>query len=295
MLSGFPTPRYALAAGRRVLEWPCRVGPGGLTLVKARVNRAPDLEFIVDTGAPVTVVLNGPRTAALQLDTSHARRLGPDDDPAVPMGTIQAGFELGFEGLTISGLTAVVIAQSSLACQERFAAIDFQGVIGADLLRRFVVQMDTAASVLRLFEPGSWVPGATDTALALDFVSGHPFAKADVHLGGRIVPDLRLHVDTGQSHALSLLLGARPELQEGLAREPRQVCYVSGMRQVWSGEPLQLSLGGQRIEGVVPSYQRRQDAPRVGQREGSLGIGLLSRFGPIIDYPGSRLWLRARA
>lgn len=291
----FPRPRYVLARPGAVLELPCRIAPGGLILIRANVNGRGDAEFVLDTGAPVSVLIDGPQSAALALDSSGATRLGAADDPASPIGVIRPGFEIALPGLTLSGLSVVVMPQDRLACPERYAAIGFQGVIGADLMRRFVVEIDSAAGVVRLIEPEAWAPPPTAATLPLSFEAGHPFVSVDAQIGGRRIAAVRLHVDTGQTHDLSLKLGSRAEIHEGLAREPREVCFVSGKRQVWRGDAVQLMLGSLVARDVRPSYQAGDASPRATGRDGSLGIGLLGRYGLSIDYPGSRLALAPRA
>lgn len=83
-LFGFPPPE--ITAPRAAIELPYREGPGGLVLLKGRVNDKADVDFILDTGAPVTVLIDGARTAGLGLDTSNAAPLGDPKDPASPGG-----------------------------------------------------------------------------------------------------------------------------------------------------------------------------------------------------------------
>lgn len=291
----FPRPRLALARPGEVIELPCRIGPGGLVLIRGLVNGRAEAEFILDTGAPVSVLIDGPSTAALGLDSTGARKLGPADDPAAPVGVLRPHFELAFGGLTLSGLTVVVIPQASMPCSERFAAVGFQGVIGADLMREFVVEVDSRAQRVRLHAPSAWQPSPGATVLPLSFEQGHCFVQAAGVVAGQAVPALHLHVDTGQREALVLVIGSRAELHAGLRRESRESCYVAGKREVWRGEPVQLTLGGLQLGDVLPSYHLTKDSPRVSGRHGGLGIGLLGQHRLSIDYVGSRLVLAAAA
>ena len=52
---------------------------------------------------------------------------------------------MAFGPVTLSQVTAVVVPQKSMPCREKFDEIGFGGVIGADLFRRFVVEIDPAA------------------------------------------------------------------------------------------------------------------------------------------------------
>ena len=285
-LFGFPAPTYSVASGTPI-ELPYREG-GGLLVVEGTVNGT-RVDFVLDTGAPVTVLVNGPRLAPLALDTTKARKLGPADNPAVPVGIIQPGFTLAFAGLTLSELTAVVVEGASMPCRERFEAANFQGVIGADVMRRFIVEVDPAQRRVRLHEPARWTPAATIGTLPLEFSGGLPFTQAELRDGSHAVP-LRLLVDTGSNDTLSLIAGSRPELKLPPQAQPRESCYVAGTRKTWRGAPLDLAFGDALAAQVPTSYEDGDSVMR-GERHGSVGIGLLKRYVFAIDYPGKRIVL----
>jgi len=57
----------------------------------------------------------------------------------VPIGIVRSGLALAFGDIALAGVTAVVLAEGSLACADRYRTVGFAGVIGADLFRSFVV------------------------------------------------------------------------------------------------------------------------------------------------------------
>jgi hypothetical protein len=73
-LLGFPQPVVEVA-GTAPIELGYREAKGGVIL-RGRVKCKADVDFILDTGAPVTVLIDGTQTAALGLDSSRARPLG---------------------------------------------------------------------------------------------------------------------------------------------------------------------------------------------------------------------------
>jgi len=285
-LFGFSAPKYELATGAPV-DLSYREA-AGLMLVEGSVNGTA-ASFVLDTGAPVTVLVNGPRLAPLALDTSKARKLGPADNPAVPVGIIKRGFTLEFGGLRLADLTAVIVEESSMPCRERFEAAGFQGVIGADVMRRFVVEVDPAQRRIRLHEPAGWTPAVTLGTLPLEFSGGLPFTQATLHDPAGAVP-LRLLVDTGANDSLSLIAGSRPELTIPEQAQPRESCYVAGTRKTWRGAPRDLAFG-ETVASTIPTSYEDGDSVLRGERNGSVGIGLLKRYVFAIDYPGKRIVL----
>jgi hypothetical protein len=284
----FPRPTVTLE-GAAPVELPFRVAADGLVLITGRVNARHDVEFILDTGAPVTVLIDNARTRGLNLDTTGARRLG-GDDPASPMGVIRGGYSIVFGRVAFTDLTAVVIPGASLPCPERFDAIGFGGVIGADLLRRFVVEIDWARRVARLHEPSAWSPPAGAHAVALTFDAGHPYVESTIRLpDGRAAPT-RLHLDTGMNLGLALATGAgKPFVAPADGRE-RSTCFVNGRSVAIEGPPVTVELGPMRLAGVTPVYAPAAGASSTRQ-SGALGAAALSRQALVIDYPRSRIYI----
>ncbi|GIK85018.1 MAG: hypothetical protein BroJett026_04990 [Betaproteobacteria bacterium] len=289
LLLGFPEPVVAVHSALPV-ELAYREGRGGIVLLTGRVNGKADVDFVLDTGAPVTVLIDGARTAALALDSTRARKLGPADDPAVPVGALQPGTSLAFGDVDLSGLTAVVLPEAALACPERYRALDFAGVIGADLFRRFVVEVDPPARRVRLHDPARWRPPEGAAVVPLHFRDGHPFVEATLALPAGATLARRMHLDTGMNSALSLVAGSHEALPMPADGEASTSCFVGGLREVRTGPALAVDVGGARFDGVRPRFVRRGDAPRL-QQDGAIGSELLASRRYAIDYPGRRLVL----
>ena len=283
----FPPPTITVS-GAGPVELPFRIAADGLVVLTGRVNGSHDVDFILDTGAPVTVLIDNAHTRALRLDTSGARRLG--DDPASPTGVIRAGQSIAFGRVAMSELTAVFIPGSSLPCQERFDAVGFGGVVGADLFRRFVVEIDWAARIVRLHEPEGWQPAAGLAAVPLHFEDGHPYVQSTVQLpDGRRVPT-RLHLDTGMNNGLALATGKDSAFTAPAGGKARTSCFVSARAASIEGPAVAVELGGARLANVTPLYSPAEGASST-RRSGAIGAAALRRQALFVDYPRRRILL----
>jgi len=288
-LLGFPQP-VVQVAGAAPIELDYREGKGGLVILRGRVNGKADVDFILDTGAPVTVLIDGTHTAGLGLDSSRARPLGDPDNPGTPVGDIQDGHTMAFGPVTLSQVTAVVVPQESMPCREKFDEIGFGGVIGADLFRRFVVEIDPAARRVRLHEPAAWAAPAGAAAGPIAFRSGHPFVETRIQLPDGRAIDSRMNVDTGMNRTLTLAVGSHPALALPAGGKPKRSCFVNGVREEREGGPVSVVLGGATIPVAAPVYSTSPNA--VDDRATStIGIGLFKDRRLIIDYPGKRIFL----
>ena len=288
-ITGFPLPVPKLAKALPI-ELDYREAKGGLVLLRGRVNGKSDVEFILDTGAPVSVLIDGARTAGLGLDSSKARPLGNPDNPGTPVGDIQQGFGVTFGDLALSDLTAVVIPQRTMPCQDRFEEIGFGGVIGAALFKQFVVEVDTTAKRVRLHDPKAWRPPASATVLPMSFRGGHPYVQTRLTLADGQVIDAPMNVDIGMNRQLTLVTGGHPALVMPVDGTPRKSCYVNGIRDEREGKPARLHLAGTTFDVATPIYSAHPNAVDDA-RTSTIGVGLFQDRRIAIDYPGSRLVL----
>lgn len=288
-LLGFPQPSVMVSAALP-LELAYREAKGGLVVLTGRVNGRADVDFILDTGAPVSVLIDGSRTTGLGLDTRDARPLGDPDQPATPIGVIRGGFAFDFGGVALNDLTAVVVPQATMPCKERFEEIGFGGVIGADLFRRFVVEIDTAARRVRLHDPAQWRAPAQAPPVPLAFRGGHPFVEATVTLADGQEVATRMNVDTGMNRELTVTTGGHPALAMPADGKPRKSCLVNGTREERDGPPVTVTLGTATARAERPVYSAEPNAADGG-RHSTIGVGLFKGRRLVIDYPGSRLFI----
>jgi hypothetical protein len=282
----FPEPKVEVRAPLPI-ELAYREGPEGLVLMTGRVNDKQDVSFILDTGAPVTVLIDGKRTRELGLDTREARSLGDPDDPATPVGVIRKDFGVTFGPVALSGLSAVVIPEDRIPCPERVDAIGFAGVVGADLFRRFVVEIDPAAKRVRLHDPAAWQLPTGATVIPLTFRGNHPSVPAKIRLASGETVEREVHLDTGMTKALSLVAGSHPAIVMPKQGKTRKSCLVGGMQEERVGAPASVSLGGRSFEVGEPIYS---DGTRIKvQKNGAIGIALFRDGHLAIDYPGKRI------
>ncbi|MBL8513806.1 MAG: aspartyl protease family protein [Betaproteobacteria bacterium] len=299
-LMGFTTPEVRAVFDGEPIELAFREGPGGLVILNGKINGGGAYDFILDTGAPVSVIIDGPATRALNLDTSKARKLGPADNPATPIGVITPGFTFDFGKVTVSNLTAVVIPSHAMPCPERMEKVNFQGVIGADLFKHFVVEIDHARGRVRLFDQKRWrAPEAKAgvAVLPLTFRDGHIYTDLKVTLSGAPVP-VHMHVDTGKNSALSLVAGSKPEIRLPEKGEVQSACYVSGKTKTVKGEPVLVAIGQSPIaleaRNVAVNYDET-DSIGLDARHGAIGIALMKRYVTTFDYTGKRMVLVERS
>lgn len=274
-----------LEGGARSAELPFeRVDNRILLAAEAGAQRG--LRMVFDTGGANILDLELARRLALPL---HGRF----EMPGAGEGRLEAWHtqleELRIGALRLRGMPFVVLPLSAIRRAIGFERLD--GLVGHELLQRFVVQVHPAASTLQLLE-GAPPPPDGATELPIGFTGRLPALQA--RLGGR---PLRLAVDSGDRSSLTLFGPFVDEhgLRDALRPSVRSITGhgVGGPLLADVARVCDLELGPLRLPPLLarlPLDRSGVFASRLA--DGSLGNAVLLRHDHGYDYARRRIWLR---
>lgn len=267
----------------------------GHVWVRASINGAPPREFILDTGCTMTAVdQEYAREAGLALD-GHMVAQGVGGSEGGTWGRVRTlristGTGTKADGIEVPDL--MVAALGLTEAVEKFEWDDTAGLIGYDVLSRFVVEFDFDRRIVSFFDPATWKyegPGAP-----VPFVLHHGIPTIEVQLDstcrGRFIVDVG-NATVPQVHAKQV-----------------EQCRLFGTHHT---KELRHWVGG--IGGAFPETVCRLDSIRIGpfawrepvtgltqhkfgssgsvEIQGNLGTSVLDRFVCTFDYARGTLWL----
>lgn len=170
-------------------------------VVKVRINNSRPLSFVFDTGDKVAIV-----------DLARAQELGLDLHGQVHVGGAGSGKLTGSlvrgASWTLPGLDGfsqpVALALPFGRLASRFGH-DFDGIIGSDFIRQFVVEIDYQARVLKLHNKDTFTYSGAGESIPIKLDSqGHPLLEAEVTpMGGEPIKG-RFVLDIGSGGSLAL-------------------------------------------------------------------------------------------
>lgn len=266
-------------------------------LIRVKINNSGPLWFIFDTGDKVAI-----------LDLERAKSLGLSMDGEVNIGGAGAGTLRGSmvrdASLTVIGAEAnpqpVVMAIPLAGLQSRFGH-DIDGIIGADFIRQFVVEIDYQARVLRLHERTNFVYSGTGESLPLTFIhGGYPIIDAEITASGRPPVKGRFILDFGSSAALILHTPfvERHDLPAPSQKTIRAIGAggAGGKATGRSGRIAELRFGKFQIDNPLTLFaQDRAGALATSEIQGNIGAMILSKFKALLDYGRNRIILEPNA
>lgn len=303
-------PEVRFASGRSALKIPFRMFNNHIYLHVA-VNGSAPLWFVLDTGARHIIA------------RKHANALGLKLTPAGQAGGIgeqtQDAFTTEDVSLALPGVTVTqqrfgvidfanledcsneldVDAEGRLAKRQRSRTgterQPFDGVLGDEFFRRFVVEIDYAARVMNLYDPGSYRYDGRGEAIPLDVRSRSPFVRTQLTSpnAGNVMG--LFMIDTGNMSALVL---SRPFVESNNLLPPEnestpfEVCGIGGGSMSRMGRLESLRLGSRDVRSPVTLFSQARTGNLAGSDyDGLIGNAILRRFKVIFDYSRSRMIL----
>jgi hypothetical protein len=261
-----------------------------LVLVPVSVNGSTPAPFILDTGASTSV-----------LDEADAAQFGLTPGGKVTAGTAGGSIDaatlrnvtLELGGVTLPAFDMVAIDLSGV---EAGLGQHVAGILGSEIFKVRVVEIDYANKVVRLHDAPGFSYGGSARPVAMVFRDDIPLVRPIFVTPAGEEMDTKVEFDTGQAGALTLIrpfaIGA--ELMDPAhpgvpittgailaGKVPASVMRIGSIR-----------LGAASLTNVVTNVTPTAEAAGVsGETMGLLGGEVLRRFRVFVDYSRSEVFL----
>ena len=268
-----------------------------LLVVSATINGYGPFNFLLDTGVATTIITSPVLADSLGLRHGQSFRVvGAGGSDTGLLAYQVDSVRVGLGGVVADHMPLLVLSQDVLNLSG-YVGMPIHGILGSELFRSFVVTLRPEEGYLVATSPETYraPKGRLWSSLPLSLENNKAYFTAPVQLPDSLTLPLKLVLDTGASHALSIELDSDPRLQAPPRRLPADLGRgLTGVVQGFLGRVPLLQLGRYTLPNVLTSFpnsadvHRRIDVPR----NGNVGYELLKRFSLVIDYPHQRLLLR---
>jgi hypothetical protein len=268
-----------------------------LIIIPVTINDSDTLNFILDTGVRFPIITELPFVNKLNLNY-----MLPVEIKGLGEGNTLTAYRSGNNTMTIDGLTARN-QEVQMIIDENFQishmlGIPVHGLIGFNLFKDYVVEIDYVSEKLTLHKPEyyKYRDRKKDIIMPLHFDGNKPFVRTSIVTDELIEVPVKLLVDTGASDALWL-----SDNSDERIKLP-QIHIETFLGKGLSGD-LYGTKG--RIDGIwvgplilpkpivaFPNSELIDQLISSNDRNGTIGAEILRRFFVTIDYRNSRLTLR---
>jgi len=253
----------------------------GLIFVTAAIGAGPPGTFLLDTGA-ATTVLDARFAEAAKVKLGDATHI-------VGGGGAAQARQAENVALTLAGepplLTDPVVAD--LGGPARMMGVRLDGILGDDVLRRFVVTLDYRDRAVRLSDAET----APADAVAMRLIAT-PFVQAVVEQGDRR-PAAAFQIDTGANTAVAFWAPFAAQALDSEAVRPGYGVGVGGLTRRAFGRVDALDVAGRRIVAPKADFADQVRPDDAGPDYGGV-IGGPAWTGLVLtlDFPRRRVWVR---
>ncbi len=265
-----------------------------LILVPLRINNSVEMNFILDTGVKTTIFTEPLLADFLSLGkTRKIKVIGLGEGNAIEAevaSNLNISLPSGIEG---KGLNMVILPENSISFSSMFGKPVY-GIIGYEVFKHFVIEIDYLNSFIRLHKPNKYKP-KKGTIIPIQIERTKPYIETTV-VAENGTEKTRLLIDTGASQAVSLWHGGVDMPTKTIGAFLGQ--GLSGNIFGRLGRIKGFQVGEFYFENVVAAYPEAESLKMVGKPgdwQGNLGAAILKRFSVTFDYPSNRIILRKNA
>ena len=165
------------------------------------------------------------------------------------------------------------------------------GVLGAELFRLFVVEIDYQTKTINLHDPENYRYQGKGERIQLEMRQHWIFMRAPITASSRPLITGLLMIDSGSAAALVL---NSPFVEQNRLLPPANqttsfpVCGIGGDSQTQIGTLAEIRLGSLKIENPVTMFsQARNGVLASSDFSGHIGNAILRRFKVVFDYSRS--------
>ena len=270
-----------------------------LMIVPLEVNGAP-LNFILDSGVSKPILFNLADQDSIELKNVSSisiRGLGTGE-PVEALRSSGNTFRVGTLKNINQELYVVLDKDMNFSPSLGFPV---HGIIGYDLFRDFVVEINYGRNYIRFHKPDAYTSRNRKDEVTLPLVveNNKAYLKGTVVVTGHEEVPVKLLMDTGSSDALWLF----PDREKGLEiPEQNYEDYLGkGLSGTIYGKRTkieQMRLGDfvlRNAKAAFPYMESFKLVSDLKDRNGSAGGELLKRFNMVVNYPEGKITLKKNA
>lgn len=269
-----------------------------LLIVSAHLNGQGPFNFLLDTGVGISLLTDPTLRTQLGLRLGQRFRVAGagEDQPLEAFQTDSVHVALG-NGEAVAPHLTFLLLSSDVLNLSGYVGMPIHGILGYDVFRSFVVRVNPIESRLVLVAPAAFrAPwGRRWTTMGIDLEGRKAYLRTETVVHDSLRLPVKLVLDTGAGHALSLETTSDPRLTLPPRRIRAQLGRgLNGLINGYLGRVTALQMGRYQLKYLVTSFPDAADVSQRAEsfRNGNVGFELLKRFDTIIDYTHNRLWLR---
>lgn len=256
---------------------------GSHIFIDVRINDSEPMHFIFDTGAASTVI-NQRQAKRLKLSSDGFTPVRGRKGPSLAYYSRNSRMRMG--GMLLEKVRVVHLPLDHI---QRALGKNVDGIIGQDLLKHYVVQINYDTQTITLYDAQKFTPPAGYHARPFEIISGRPYIEGVLTLDDGHTLSGRFQVDNGSGSSITLYSPTVEKHQLANKIGRTRTVYTMGFTGIVdrndAGRLKNFDLGWCQLTNVPIRLNRSAYFKKAFHDGiGHIGNALLKRFNIVFDY-----------
>lgn len=265
----------------------------GLLLVDVRIAKKLPLKFIFDTGAEHTVLFHKQLTDLLGFEYSTRIKILGSDLAEEQYALVTRNAILELPDVTSVERDILVLEEDIFLLRETLG-FEVDGILGGSFFRGMILKIDYKKSQIIIRHPERFEPPKDYHTYDIEIFKNKPYLNVEVLTSRDSLTESKLLLDTGASLPLLLHTNTDTLLSlPDLVIDGNLGIGLGGALSGYMGKTPLLKIQELEFNNILTAFQDLTMVKEMDiRRNGIFGNLLLERFGVIIDYLNSKLYLK---
>lgn len=286
---------FALPKGEESVEIPFQ-SFNNLIVLEVTLKNKVAVNFILDTSIEHTILTEKAVGDFLEFRYARRMKLGHNGDQ-VYYGHVAIDAKMSLSDSVSTGdVSQMLVLETDYLNLAGLAGTKVHGLIGYDVFKSFVVEVDHSKSILTLYKPESFTKPKSHKELPMNIVERKPYIETEVVLESWEKRKMNFMLKSGASHAVFFeddsvdyfLPFRNLEVPIGQSFGGEVLGHVGRLRNLNIDE---FSLENPLATFAKPEHISKNDETKK-YGDGSIGQGVLQRFNVIYDFHHSKIYLK---
>lgn len=286
---------FALPKGEKSVEIPFQ-NFNNLIVLEVTLKNKVAVNFILDTSIEHTILTEKAVGDFLEFRYARKMKLGQNGDQ-IYYGHVAVDAKMSLSDSVSTGdVSSMLVLETDYLNLAGVAGSKVHGLIGYDIFKSFVVEVDHTKNLLTLHNPDSFEKPKNYQELPMEIVDRKPYLNTEVVFESWENREMNFMVKSGASHAIYFeddsvdyfLPYKNLEVPIGQSFGGEVLGHIGRLRSLNIDE---FALQNPLATFAKPEHiNQNESVKKTG--DGSIGQGILHRFSVIYDFHHSKIYLK---
>ena len=267
-----------------------------LIILQLTINDSKPLSFILDSGSKNTLLFIDDSTSnPLEKSFQRPFEINGWGNEKNNLGFISIQNKITIGDVVGSNISIIGIDKSEMDISPFFGE-KIDGILGIDLFKSLVIQINFQKQKIVFLKPFNFVPPKNSERIKVFVENEKPFINCGISFDTKKQFPIKLLLDLGESKPISLVVGT-----DSFIKYPNNFVYanlgvgLNGLISGYIGQNNAFKIGNFKLENIFTAYPDEYSLKRIlfkDARNGSIGMGVLNRFLLTFNLSENALYLK---